>query len=180
MTEHLLQIHRNKTRKLPQHLVIHRLGRYHDDEVGGISETLDSNGVEKYSLVEVIRDNHLRLYKHVDEVIDAPPRGLSFPLSKESILLETTGDVIYESKTKEHRLGTPKPIRINIKKAKDSFVDVHEAAQNIFVLTALHWGSLYSREIHLPVTLRFAHKIASFYRDGVVPHDCLYDTPWFL
>ena len=180
----IMDRYHEKTGASPQHIVIHRLGPFDKREIRGLTSSLEEAGVDQYCLLEVYSQWNPRGFEDKDGKPRAVRRGLGIVLSSNSALVCTTGDSYYQFLGKEqcrpHYMGTPRPIVVRIREGKNSFTDPLEAAQNVFALTALHWGCGWSKEVQLPVTLSFAQKVAKLYANGVLPHQCLDNTAWFL
>lgn len=168
----------------PNHIIIHRSGPFHEQEINGLKAGLKKAGVEKYAFIEIFRGQNPRVFDITGSTASSVRRGLVLRMSGTSSLICSTGDQKFQFrgmiKTPEHKLGTPLPISANIRLSQDSISDPLLAAQNIFNLTSLHWGCGWTQEVQMPVTLEFAHKIAKLYAHGVNPHNVLRETSWFL
>ena len=180
----ILERHEEKTESIPQHIVIHRLGPFHEKEIEGFVNCFESEGIDRYSFLEVFRQDNPRIFKDDDGTPSSIQRGLAIEIADDAALVCTTGDSHYsfrgKSQVKEHYMGTPKPIIVRIRKSQNSFSNPLVAASNIFNMTALHWGCGWSKEIQLPATLDFAENVAKLYANGVNPHQILEDTAWFI
>ena len=179
----ILERHKEKTGELPRHIVIQRLGPYHEDEVQGFSQRFEEAGLQKFCFLEIYTHSNYRIFKEGKYGISNVRRGLALQLNRESALLCTTGDSHYTfrgPKVSKHQKGTPKPIVVRIRAGKNSLRNPMTAARNVFTLTGLHWGCGWSKEIQLPVPLNFAQKVGRLFANGVRPHDSLSDTAWFL
>lgn len=180
----ILDRHEEKTGSLPQHVVIHRLGPYHEKEIAGFLHCFETQGIERFSLLEVFGSGNPRIFSDDDGTPSSIRRGLSIEIGDDAALVCTTGDSHYSfrgyERVKEHYMGTPKPIVVRIRQSKNSFEKPLTAASNIFNMTTLHWGCGWSKEVQLPATLDFAENVAKLYANGVIPHQVLEDTAWFL
>lgn len=180
----IVERYRDKENQSPNHIIIHKLGSFHPEELRGLEKGLRDSSVEKYAFIEIFRGGNPRVFDITEGNAESVRRGLVLGMSDSSSLICTTGNQEYEfrgyTKKPEHTMGTPVPISANIRLTNNSIENPILAAQNIFNLTSLHWGCGWSQEIQLPVTLEFAHKIATLYAHGVMPHDNLRNTSWFL
>jgi len=184
LAEIIIERYRDKEGESPRHIIIHRLGSFNNNEISGLEEGLKNAGIEKYAFIEIFRGANPRIFEIRNGTASSVRRGLVLNMSDNSSLICTTGDQRYkfrgDIKQPKHYMGTPVPISANIRVCNNSIDDPMIVAQNIFNLTGLHWGCGWSQEIQLPITLDFAHKIAKFYANGVIPHDNLRNTSWFL
>jgi len=184
LAEIIVERYRDNEGESPKHVIIHRLGSYDNNEISGLEEGLKNAGVEKYAFIEIFRGGNPRIFEIRNEKASSVRRGLVLNMSDNSSLICTTGDQRYkfrdDIKQPKHYMGTPVPITANIRVSNNSINDPMIVAKNIFNLTGLHWGCGWSQEIQLPITLDFAHKIARLYANGVIPHDNLRNTSWFL
>jgi len=162
---------------------IQKIGKYGRDELIGFNEELVNKGIENYSLVEIYNNDIQRFFNLTNENYNIN-RGICFPFNKLSGFLCTTGNYTYHfqkiSKPRIHFLGTPKPLKINLRINHNCYNSFIDACKDIFTLTGLHYQTVTHNEIRLPAPLLFAQRIAKFSKFGIKPHDNLKNTPWFL
>jgi len=164
-------------------IAIHKIGKFGKDEIIGFDDALKYKNIKKYSLIEIYNKNLQRIFKLNKDSLNID-RGICFPFNKKHGFLCTTGDYQYKmfgrTILKLHKMGTPKPILVNLRKNNDCYKNFIDACQDIFTLTGLHYQTIIHNEIRLPASLVFAHNVAKFVKYGIQPHDLLKNTPWFL
>lgn len=168
----------NKIKKL----TIQKLGAFGKEEVLGFERELEENQIENYCLLEVFNKTILRSFNlnNVNKNID---RGICSQLGDTHGYLCTTGDYTYRrkgEKSKEHLMGTPRPLLVNLRKNKSCYNSFYDACQDLFTLTGLHYQTVTHNELRLPASLLFAQQIAKFSKHQIRPHDNLKENPWFL
>jgi len=170
---------KNKIEKIS----IQKIGKFGKEELIGFNEELKNQGIDKYSLIEIYNNDIQRFFNLNNENYNID-RGICLPFNESSGFLCTTGNYSYHihetSKQRFHFLGTPKPLKVNLKVNHNCYRDFTDVCLDIFTLTGLHYQTVIHNEIRLPAPLLFAHKIAKFSKFGIKPHDNLKNTPWFL
>jgi len=164
-------------------ITIQKIGQFGKNERIGFEEALNSLEIDNYSLIEVYNKNLQRFFNLGKHSLNID-RGICFPFSEKHGFLCTTGDYHYNIfgrvKTKTHTMGTPRPLLVNLKRNINCYDKFTDACQDIFTLTGLHYQTVTHNEIRLPASLIFAHKISKFSKYGIIPHDTIKNTPWFL
>ncbi|MFX1345881.1 MAG: hypothetical protein ACFFBC_12690 [Promethearchaeota archaeon] len=164
-------------------LTIQKLGAFGKEELIGFEKEFEDNKIRSYCLVEIFDKNILRSF-NLDKVNKNIDRGICSQLSEDFGYLCTTGDYDYtrarEIRSKPHKMGTPRPLLINLRKNKDCYGSFYDACQDLFTLTGLHYQTVTHNELRLPASLIFALQIAKFSKYEIKPHDNLKNTPWFL
>jgi hypothetical protein len=127
-------------------VVVHRDGRFPQDEIEVLKELGRKRGAEFY-LVEVIKSGAPRIY--------AEKKGIWVKINENEAYLLTT------SRTQ----GTPVPIIVRLPKIYEDF-SIEDAVISITSMTLLHWGSI--KPPRLPVTTHYADKIGQFLLEGII------------
>ncbi len=164
----LLRVHRERMNQSPQHLVVHRLGPYHLQEIKGIEEVLQDEGIRRFALLEIIRNNGLRLFRDLDGSILSTPRGLSWALSSDSAALGTTGDVqvaalqgvmMYRTSTNKPRTTHVQPAFASQASPTNSPVTIRNAPTTIRIVgtvCALTLNTKLNPKNHLLISLEYS------------------------
>jgi argonaute-like protein implicated in RNA metabolism and viral defense len=118
-------------------VVIHRDGRFPQDEIKVLKELGEKLGA-KFYLVEVIKSGAPRIYSE--------KKGIWVKINENEAYLLTT------SRTQ----GTPVPIIVRLPETYEDF-SIEDAVISITSMTLLHWGSI--KPPRLPVTTHYADKI---------------------
>jgi hypothetical protein len=127
-------------------VVIHRDGRFPQDEIKVLKELGKKRGAEFY-LVEVIKSGAPRIYSE--------KKGIWVKINENEAYLLTT------SQTQ----GTPVPIIVRLPEIYEDF-SIEDAVISITSMTLLHWGSI--KPPRLPVTTHYADKIGQFLLEGII------------
>jgi hypothetical protein len=127
-------------------VVVHRDGRFPQDEIEVLKELGKKRGAEFY-LVEVIKSGAPRIYSE--------KKGTWVKINENEAYLLTT------SRTQ----GTPVPIIARLPEIYEDF-SIKDAVISITSMTLLHWGSI--KPPRLPVTTHYADKIGQFLLEGII------------
>jgi len=127
-------------------VVIHRDGRFPQDEIKVLKEMREKHGAEFY-LVEVIKSGAPRIYSE--------KKGIWVKISENEAYLLTT----------RQTQGTPVPIIVRLPEIYEDF-SIEDAVISITSMTLLHWGSI--KPPRLPVTTHYADKIGQFLLEGII------------
>jgi hypothetical protein len=127
-------------------VVIHRDGRFPQDEIKVLKELGKNLGI-KFYLVEVIKSGAPRIYSE--------KKGIWVKINENEAYLLTT------SRTQ----GTPVPIIVRLPEIYEDF-SIEDAVISITSMTLLHWGSI--KPPRLPVTTHYADKIGQFLLEGII------------
>jgi argonaute-like protein implicated in RNA metabolism and viral defense len=127
-------------------VVIHRDGRFPQDEIKVLKEMGEKLGA-KFYLVEVIKSGAPRIYSE--------KKGIWVKINENKAYLLTT------SQTQ----GTPVPIIVRLPEIYEDF-SIEDAIISITSMTLLHWGSI--KPPRLPVTTHYADKIGQFLLEGII------------
>jgi len=127
-------------------VVIHRDGRFPQDEIKALKE-MGKNLGAKFYLVEVIKSGAPRIYSE--------KKGIWVKINENEAYLLTT------SRTQ----GTPVPIIVRLPKIYEDF-SIGDAVISITSMTLLHWGSI--KPPRLSVTTHYADKIGQFLLGGII------------
>jgi hypothetical protein len=127
-------------------LVIHRDGRFPQDEIKVLKELEENLGIKLY-LVEVRKSGAPRIYSE--------KKGTWVKINENEAYLLTT------SRTQ----GTPVPIVVRLPEIYEDF-SIEDAVISITSMTLLHWGSI--KPPRLPVTTHYADKIGQFLLEGII------------
>jgi len=152
--------------KLPARVVVHKRTRFTDDEVRGITESLNLAGIEKIDLIEINFESDVKFFNtkvyYGDLQIDKFPisRGTCIITNKRTALLWSHGIVpsVKNPNFKYFQGGRsiPAPLKIT-KHHGESNIDL--IASEILGLTKMNWNSfdLYTK---LPATINSSNEIA--------------------
>jgi hypothetical protein len=127
-------------------VVIHRDGRFPQDEIKALKDLEENLGI-KFYLVEVIKSGAPRIYSE--------KKGTWVKINENEAYLLTT------SRTQ----GTPIPIIVRLPETYEDF-SIEDAVISITSMTLLHWGSI--KPPRLPVTTHYADKIGQFLLEGII------------
>jgi len=152
--------------KMPQRVVIHKRTRFTQDEIKGITESLNLAGIEKIDLIEINYESDVRFINtkvyYGDLQIDKFPisRGTCIITNKTTALLWSHG-IVPSVKNPNYRYfqggrSIPAPLKIT-KHYGNSNIDL--IATEILGLTKMNWNSfdLYTK---LPATINSSNEIA--------------------
>jgi hypothetical protein len=127
-------------------VVIHRDGRFPQDEIKVLKELGEKLGA-KFYLVEVIKSGAPRIYSE--------KKGTWVKIDENKAYLLTT----------RRTQGTPVPIIVRLPEIYEDF-SIEDAVISITSMTLLHWGSI--KPPRLPVTTHYADKIGQFLLEGII------------
>ncbi len=169
----------------PKNIIIHyykRWGKKERDIV--INFFKEKLGDFNLGFVSIDDTHPFRLYDR-NSPDGSFPRGAYVYLSKNQILLSTTG----HSSIAKKRMGTPKLLNIVLNQYPDDFISLDEIAHQVLSLTKLNWATAmpFVRE---PITLLFSKSIAYLtaalseqqFKSMSKPevNNILRKRPWFL
>ena len=127
-------------------VVIHRDGRFPQDEIKVLKEIEEKLGA-KFYLVEVIKSGAPRIYSE--------KKGIWVKINENEAYLLTT----------IRTQGTPVPIIVRLSETYEDF-SIEDTVISITSMTLLHWGSI--KPPRLPVTTHYADKIGQFLLEGII------------
>jgi len=169
------------TGRRPGSLAVLRDGRMHWGEVEAIRSmlsTLAARGVvedrSSYVVVEVRKRVTPLLVRRSRSRFTNPEKGAYIALGEEEYIVATTG-------WPERRvaLGTVRPIAVARVDTDNWERDFLRDVREVYWLSALHWGSMFTSP-RTPIVTLYAHRIASFFRLGVYPEPGSMGGLWFL
>jgi len=151
----------------PKTLVVHRPGHFIREEIEGVQEVLDKQKIEKCYLVHVQHNNLFRAYD--PSMNNQIRRGTYFKIGPRNVVLFPTGYL--ESEGKEHKMGTPKPVQLNVKSIiqegkfslEISNEELYKICKNFLGFTRLRWNSLSTR-LREPLPIYASRKVAEWLR----------------
>lgn len=143
----------------PGHAVVHRDGRLYE-EVDGLIDPFQARDTA-LDIVEVKKSKIPRIAEFDGDGYRRASKGSGLlDIAQRDAVLVTTGG-------KEHRIGTPQPIRLNHRHG-DTPLDV--LAAQAYWLSEAHVGSV-SRSTRLPITTHYADKYAQHVQEGFLASD---------
>ena len=151
----------------PKTLVIHRPGYFIREEIEGVQDVLDEQNIEKCYLVHVQHNNLFRAYD--PSLNNQIRRGTYFRIGPRNAVLFPTGYL--ESEGKEHIMGTPKSVQLNVKSILQegkispdvSNEEFYKICKNFLGFTRLRWNSLSTR-LREPLTIYASRNVAEWLR----------------
>jgi hypothetical protein len=139
-------------------ILIYRDGLFRGEEVQNLLARAEAIASE-FILVECIKSGNPRLYTLTeDQQLTAPPQGLALKISPKEAILVTTE--VYPN------MGVPNPLRLKIH-PQGKQVKIEDVVDTTLKLTLLHYGSLKSPRLPLP--LYGADKMAYLRLQGIYP-----------
>ncbi len=155
--KNLLNIYLKEEGGTPDHVVIHRDGKFYLD-IEALVERLEkaSDLIPKFDLVEIRKSGNPRIASYTGERFESANKGTAFQSANaDHAYLATTG--------KPERLpGTPKPIRV-VK--RHGTTDLATLTKQAYWLSEAHVASV-SRSTRLPITTYYADQCADHARKG--------------
>ena len=146
------------TRK-PPIIVIHKSARFNLDEVSAVKEILEGKDTS-YALIHIESSNPYRGYGE-ENLNETAVRGdliLDRELGNRAILLTTGCVQSDEGIRKRNRLGTPKPLEVEVE-ANTTPYSARDFTRQILGLTKLDWNTT-ELEVRMPITIKYARKVA--------------------
>ena len=158
----------DKMREVPNSIAVHKPVSFHKAEIEGIQEIMTEREIGKGYLIHVQHNSRFRAYdKSISYQIR---RGTYYRIGPGNIVLFPTGYL--ESQKKEHKMGTPKAVQLNVRKVEKNVVsrdvtakELYEVCRNFFGFTRLRWNMLGTR-LRDPLTIYASRKVAEWLRKG--------------
>ncbi|MDF1540678.1 MAG: hypothetical protein P1Q69_17405, partial [Candidatus Thorarchaeota archaeon] len=158
----------------PETIVIHKPGSFHYDETAGVADALLEWESERAFLVHIQHNNLFRAYN--PQLDYYPVATTYFRIGPGNAIVFPTGYL--ESSDTDHKMGTPKPVQLNVKEVGATNIierkiadnDLHFILQNYLAFTRLRWSSL-SPRIRDPLTIHAPRVIAEWQGKGIAGLD---------
>lgn len=143
----------------PSSVVVHRDGKLYES-VDDLLEPFEARGAA-VDIVEVKKSKVPRIGDFDGAEYGRPPKGSGHIDARGAdAIVATTGGT-------EHRIGTPRPIRLNHRYGE---TDIGVLASQAYWLSEAHVGSV-SRSTRLPITTHYADAYAQHVQDGFLASD---------
>jgi hypothetical protein len=160
----------DKMEETPSIIYIHKPGKFLKGEIHGVSDALHTHESNRALLIHV---QHNSLFRAYNPSLDYQPVATTyFRIGPGNAIVFPTGYLA--SKDKDHWMGTPKPVQLNMRWVNDegqisfeiSDDTLHFVIQNFLAFTHLRWSSL-SSTVRDPLTIHAARVVADWQKNGV-------------
>ena len=162
-------------------IMVLRDGRAHWGEVEALRDSLAEAAAEgdleegySYCMVEVRKRVIPVLVRRMGGYVTNPEKGAYLEMGADEYVVATTG-----WPERRAAYGTVRPIvvaRVDTDNWERRFA---EAAREVYWLSSLHWGSMFTSP-RTPIVTLYSHRISSFFRLGVYPDPERMGGLWFL
>jgi hypothetical protein len=153
----------DKTGSPPSSILIHKPGHFIRQEIDGVRNAITEKGVRECFLAHVQHSSHYRGYD--SEIENQVRRGTYFKARVGGCVLFPTGYL--EAKEKPHKMGTPKPVFLDINKIDKtgsvtrnvSDSEIFKICRNYLAFTRIRWNML-GTNLREPLTIYAARRVA--------------------
>jgi hypothetical protein len=153
----------DKTGHPPSSILIHKPGHFIRPEIDGVRNAIAESGAGECFLTHVQHNSHYRSYD--SEIENQVRRGTYFKTRIGGCVLFPTGYL--EAKRKPHRMGTPKPVFLDVNKIdktgsisrRISDSEIFGICRNYLAFTRIRWNML-GTNLREPLTIYAARKVA--------------------